>query len=162
MLLEPNICSKKIWTNYSTVSLLWFVQVFLKQTLFVEPVNRSNLEMPKKSESFHFFNPRIVSALIFGNLKIHFYFLSSSYLYLQPTKFDIIHVRSQVKNQPDLHKRKYFNLLSLSPSVKVKFSKNFTFVLLLYCAMLRLVVKSLHGLKLESHACLLLHNYAFL
>ena len=60
MLLEPNVCSKKIWTNYSTVSLLWFVQVFLKQTLFVEPVNRSNLEMPKKSESFHFFNPRIV------------------------------------------------------------------------------------------------------
>ena len=24
--------SKKTWTNYSTVSLLWFVQVFLKQT----------------------------------------------------------------------------------------------------------------------------------
>ena len=26
--------SKKNWTNYSTVSLLWFVQIFLKQTLF--------------------------------------------------------------------------------------------------------------------------------
>ena len=30
---DPNICFKKTWTNYSTVSLLWFVQVFLKQTL---------------------------------------------------------------------------------------------------------------------------------
>ena len=28
-----NVCFKKTWTNYSTVSLLWFVQVFLKQTL---------------------------------------------------------------------------------------------------------------------------------
>ena len=28
-----NVCFKKIWTNYSTVSLLRFVQVFLKQTL---------------------------------------------------------------------------------------------------------------------------------
>ena len=26
--------SKKKWTNYSTVSLLWFVQFFLKQTLY--------------------------------------------------------------------------------------------------------------------------------
>ena len=30
---QINVCFKKIWTNYSTVSLLWFVQVFLKQTL---------------------------------------------------------------------------------------------------------------------------------
>ena len=29
-----NVCFKKTWTNYSTVSLLWFVQVFLKQTLY--------------------------------------------------------------------------------------------------------------------------------
>ena len=28
-----NVCFKKTCTNYSTVSLLWFVQVFLKQTL---------------------------------------------------------------------------------------------------------------------------------
>ena len=28
-----NVCFKKTWTNYSTVSLLWFVQVFLKQML---------------------------------------------------------------------------------------------------------------------------------
>ena len=28
-----NVCFKKTWTNYSTVSLLCFVQVFLKQTL---------------------------------------------------------------------------------------------------------------------------------
>ena len=29
-----NVCfKKKTWTNYSTVSLLWFVQAFLKQTL---------------------------------------------------------------------------------------------------------------------------------
>ena len=30
---QKNVCFKKIWTNYSTVSLLWFVQIFLKQTL---------------------------------------------------------------------------------------------------------------------------------
>ena len=29
-----NVCFKKTWTNYSTVSLLWLFQVFLKQTLF--------------------------------------------------------------------------------------------------------------------------------
>ena len=28
-----SVSKKKPWTNYSTVSLLWFVQVFLKQTL---------------------------------------------------------------------------------------------------------------------------------
>ena len=34
--------SKKNWTNFSTVSLLWFVQVFLKQTLdvFCQYTNR--------------------------------------------------------------------------------------------------------------------------
>jgi hypothetical protein len=31
-----NVCFKKTWTNYRTVSLLWFVQVFLKQMLFLE------------------------------------------------------------------------------------------------------------------------------
>ena len=34
-----NVCFKKSWTNYSTVSLLWFVQVFLKQTLFQKSLN---------------------------------------------------------------------------------------------------------------------------
>ena len=34
---QINVCFKKIWTNYSTVSLLWFVQVFLKQTLCLFP-----------------------------------------------------------------------------------------------------------------------------
>ena len=29
-----NVCFKKIWTNYNTVSLQWFVQIFLKHTLF--------------------------------------------------------------------------------------------------------------------------------
>ena len=30
-----NVCFKKIWTNYSTVSLLWFVQIFFKRTLLL-------------------------------------------------------------------------------------------------------------------------------
>ena len=30
---QLNVCFKKTWTNYNTVSLLWFVQVFLNQTL---------------------------------------------------------------------------------------------------------------------------------
>ena len=30
---QHNVCYKKIWTSYNTVSLLWFVQIFLKQTL---------------------------------------------------------------------------------------------------------------------------------
>ena len=33
LVLLPNVCFKKIWTNYSTVSLLLFVQIFLKQML---------------------------------------------------------------------------------------------------------------------------------
>ena len=32
---NANVCFKKIWTNYSIVSLLWFVQIFLQQMLFV-------------------------------------------------------------------------------------------------------------------------------
>ena len=41
----PNVCFKKIWTNYSSVSLLQHVQIFLKQTLsekkiFCHPILR--------------------------------------------------------------------------------------------------------------------------
>ena len=34
---SSNVCFKKTWTSYSTVSLLWFVQTFLKQTLWHIP-----------------------------------------------------------------------------------------------------------------------------
>ena len=39
MHMQANVCFKKTGTNYSTVSLLWFVQVFLKQTLNNELVS---------------------------------------------------------------------------------------------------------------------------
>ena len=39
---QLNVCFKKTWTNCNTVSLLWFVQVFLKQTL-VQMINTSKV-----------------------------------------------------------------------------------------------------------------------
>ena len=32
--MVTNVCFKKTWTIYSTVSLLWFVQIFLNSALF--------------------------------------------------------------------------------------------------------------------------------
>ena len=29
-----NVCFKKTWTNHSSDTVLWFVQIFLKQTLW--------------------------------------------------------------------------------------------------------------------------------
>ena len=39
-----NVRFKKTWTNCSTVSLLWFVQVFLNQTLIATGVRPKDCE----------------------------------------------------------------------------------------------------------------------
>ena len=56
-----NVCFKKTWTNYSTVSLLWFVQFFLKQTLVTKSqvvtkfnVTKSRLHCNKGLENVYY------------------------------------------------------------------------------------------------------------
>ena len=53
--LISNVCFKKTWTNCSTVSLLWVVQVFFKQMLGKGGFKSEGIEEFSKA----FFNPEI-------------------------------------------------------------------------------------------------------